>query len=69
MSKAKENAFKKSDYEILFKDSAEYFLVPNAKMIQEGAFVRFLCFDDQDKYKETHWYPIANIHRLKVYAS
>lgn len=67
MSKAQENAMKKADYELLFKDSSEYFSVLNAKMIQEGAFIRFICFNEQDKFKENHWYPIANIHRIKSY--
>ena len=55
----------KQDYQILFKDSPEYFTVPNSRMIQEGAFVSFICFDDQDNYKERHWYPLSNIHRIK----
>jgi len=66
-SKAKVNAFKKADYELLFKDSSEYFLVENAKMIQEGLFIRFICFDLDNKFKANEWYPIANIHRIKSY--
>lgn len=66
MSKAIENATKKTDFEILFKDSPGYFAIKNAKMIQEGAFVRFICFDE-DMFKEEHWYPIQNIHRIKSY--
>lgn len=57
---------RKHDYEILFKDSPEYFVVRNAKMIVEGSFVRFFCFVG-DTYQESHWYPIQNIHRIKSY--
>lgn len=67
MSKAKENSFKKADFEILFIDSPEYFLVSNAKFIQEQAFVRFICFDG-DTFKEDIWFPINRIHRIKRYA-
>ena len=31
MEKAKENSMKKADYEIMFIDSPDYFLVSNAK--------------------------------------
>lgn len=55
----------KHDYQILFKDSPEYFLVPNSRMIQEDKFVSFVCFDDNDNYKERQWYPISNIYRIK----
>lgn len=68
MSKAKENAFKKSDYELLFNDTPEYFAVSNAKMVFEGQFVRFICFDENNNYKEDHWYPIIKIHRIKKYS-
>jgi hypothetical protein len=66
-SKVQENQLLKSDYELLFKDSAEYFGVFNAKMIQEGQFIRFICFNEDNTYKETVWYPIQNIHRIKSY--
>lgn len=62
--------YKKSYYEILFKDSSEYFAVHNAKMIQEGLMVRFVCFDSKEEfanYKEDIYYPIANIYRIKKY--
>ena len=55
----------KHEYQILFKDSPEYFLIHNARMVQEGAFVRFMLFDG-DIWKEDHFYPIANIHRIKM---
>lgn len=67
MSKAKENQMKKSDFEILFSDSPDYFLVENAKMIQEDKFVRFICFDENDNLKKDSWYPIINIHRITRY--
>jgi len=67
MNKAKERQMLKSDYEVTFRDSSEYFLVENAKMIQEAGLVRFLCFDG-DNFKEDIWYPILNIYRIKRYA-
>lgn len=70
LSTAEKKSTEKFDYEILFKDSAEYFVVKNSKMIQEGAFVRFLSFEDSlpiSKLREEQWYPIVNIHRIKRY--
>jgi hypothetical protein len=67
MSKAKENQMKKSDFEISFQDSPEYFLVENAKMIQEGNLFRFICFDESYNYKEDVWLPMVNVHRVKRY--
>ena len=67
MSKAKENQMRKSDFEISFQASPDYFLVENAKMIQEGNLVRFICFDENDKFKENIWYPMINIFRIKRY--
>ncbi|MBD3195606.1 MAG: hypothetical protein GF317_11150 [Candidatus Lokiarchaeota archaeon] len=69
MNKAKEKQLKKSDFEILFRDSSEYFLVENAKMIQEGNLLRFICFDENDKFKEDIWYPMLNIYRVKRYCN
>lgn len=66
MNKAVENSMKKRDYEILFKDSPEYFAVKNARMIQEGLFVRFISFDG-DVFKDDTWFPINVIHRIKAY--
>ena len=66
--RAKENSFKKADFELMFNDSPEYFLVSNAKMFQEQLLVRFVCFDEQNKFKEDVWFPIAKIHRIKRYA-
>ena len=65
--KNEKNYIKNHDYEILFNDSSEYFIVLNAKMIQEGDFVRFICFDDEDNYKCDEWYPLCKIHRVKRY--
>lgn len=67
MSKAKEKQMRKSDFEISFQDSPEYFIVENAKIIQEGNLIRFLCFDENDKFKEDIWYPMINVHRVKRY--
>lgn len=66
MSKAKENQMKKADFEILFKDSPDYYVVQNAKMIFESQMVRFICFDG-DKFKGDEWYPMVNIQRIKRY--
>ena len=68
MSAATDKANQKSDFEILFKDTPDYFAVRNAKMLNEGPMVRFICFDENDKFKANEWYPIANIHRIKSYA-
>ena len=67
MSKAKENQMRKSDFEVSFQDSPDYFLVENAKMMQQGNLVRFICFDENDKFKEDIWYPMINIFRIKRY--
>lgn len=65
----KVKVWRKFDYEILFKDSPEYFMVPSARMIQlNGPFVRFVCFDETGESRlYTEWYPVANIHRIKRY--
>ena len=69
MSKAKEKQMRKSDFEISFQDSPEYFLVQNAKMIQEGNLLRFICFDENDKFKEDVWFPMINVYRVKRYCA
>jgi hypothetical protein len=63
----KEKAWKKHDYEILFKDSSEYFLVTNAKMVQEGAMLRFVLFAGEkgETYVGDYYYPIQNIYRVQ----
>lgn len=66
--KAKENQMKKSNFELLFRDSSEYFLIENAKMISEAGFVRFICFDEKDNFKKDVWYPLVNIYRITRYA-
>jgi len=68
MNKAQQNQMKKSDFELMFNDSPEYFLVSNAKMVQEQSFVRFISFAQEDKFKEDIWFPIRKIHRIKRYA-
>lgn len=67
MNKAIDNSMRKHDYEILFKDSPEYFVVKNAKMIQEGLMIRFIQFDENDNPVSEESYPIFHIHRIKVY--
>lgn len=67
MGKAKENAWKKHDYEIKFNDSPECFLVKNCKMIQEYNMVKFICFDSNDEYIKTIWYPYSKIHSITKY--
>ena len=67
MSKAKDNMMKKSDFEVLFKDSPDYFLVENAKIMFEQGMVRFICFTEADNWKEEVWYPMCNIYRIKRY--
>ncbi len=60
--------FKKNDFEILFRDSSEYFAVENAKMIVEGSFVRFVCFDSKEelaKFIHDIYYPVDLIYRIK----
>lgn len=56
--------WRKSDFEILFKDSPECFGVENARMFQECALIRFVTFDG-DKPKDDVFFPIENIHRIK----
>ena len=67
MEKAKEHQMRKYDYEIMFNDSPEYFLVENSKMIFEKGMVRFISFDKENKYKEELWYPMCGISRIKRY--
>lgn len=69
MGKAEKKQQQKADFELLFKDSPDYFLVKNAKMLQEGDLIRFICFDDKDKYDCDQWFPLSSIHRIKRYAS
>jgi hypothetical protein len=65
MNTPAEKANRKSDFELLFKDSPQYFAVLNARMIQEGALVRFVCFDNQDRYDKDVMFPLANIFRIQ----
>lgn len=54
----------KFDYEILFQDSPEYFVVKNSRMIQEENLVRFVNFEE-DRYIGDEWYPIQHIYRIR----
>ena len=69
MSRALDRRNEKHDYEIMFLDSPEYFVVTNAKMIQEYGMLRFICFNAEDKYKEDIWYPYSKVHRVKRYGT
>lgn len=64
---AYDKATRINDFEILFNDSPEYFLVENARMIQEGKLIRFICFDNDLAFDHDEWYPISKIHRIKRY--
>lgn len=65
--KAFSKAMQKADFEIMFNDSPDYFFVKNAKMIQEGMLIRFICFDENNKFLHDEWYPVFKIHRIKRY--
>ena len=57
---------RKSDFEILFKDSPDYFGVQNARMILAvNGWVVFHVFDG-DKYLRQEMYPTQHIHRIKI---
>lgn len=56
---------KRNVFEILFKDSIEYFRIENARMLaHDGSFVRFMIFDG-DTIKEEVFYPLVNVYRIK----
>jgi hypothetical protein len=61
-----EKIFRKHKFEIVFRDSSEYFLSDNAKMVQEGKLLRFIEFKEQDGKVLTRsiYYPIANVFRI-----
>jgi Zn finger protein HypA/HybF involved in hydrogenase expression len=65
--KAKSNMMKKHNFEIMFNDSPEYFLVERAKMIFEKNMVRFICFDTDNSFKCNEWFPMCNVSRIKGY--
>lgn len=67
VSKAKQKQMEKSDFEVLFKNSPDYFVVQNAKLIFEENAARFVCFDG-DVFKEDVWFPYVNVHRIKRYS-
>lgn len=57
---------RKSDFEVLFKDSPDYFVVRNARIILAvNGWVLFHVFDG-DQYIRQEMYPTANIHRIKM---
>lgn len=61
-----EKKYRTYDFELLFNDSPEYFVIKSARMIQEGYFIRFICFENK-KVEHDEWYPIQKIHRIKRY--
>ena len=54
----------KHNFQILFKDSPEGYWIDNARMLIEGAFVRFVVLKD-DTYSHDEFYPTQHIHRIK----
>jgi len=55
----------KSNFEILFKDSPDYFAVFNARLIlAPNGWVIFYVFDG-DRFVRQEMYPIQHIHRIK----
>jgi len=68
MGKALDNRNKKHDYEIMFLHSPEYFVVTNCKMIFENQMLRFICYNEDNSYKEDIWFPYISIYRVKKYA-
>lgn len=67
MSQALEKADRVYDYELMFRDSPEYYCIENAKMFQEGAMITFMRYE-QDELVEQVWFPLSNIYRVKRYA-
>jgi hypothetical protein len=57
----------KRNFQILFRDSSEYFYIVNARMFTEGPLVRFVLFNDQDEMLEDVYYPLCNVYRIKTY--
>lgn len=58
----------KQDYEILFRDSNDYFSEKNARLVYLNGVACFFVFDDKDNLKYTAHYPLINIYRIKTYA-
>jgi hypothetical protein len=57
---------RKSDFEILFKDSPEYYGVQNARIILAvNGWVVFHVFDS-DTYLRQEMYPTQHIQRIKM---
>lgn len=55
----------KRNFQILFRDSSEYFFIKNARLFNESNFARFEVFEE-DTWKETIYYPLCNIFRIKT---
>jgi hypothetical protein len=53
------------NFQILFSDCSERFEIKNAQMFTEGGLIRFAVFEG-DKLKETVFFPLCNVHRIKV---
>lgn len=57
---------RKSDFEILFKDSPDYFVVKNARCILAvNGWIVFHVFEG-DTYLRQEMYPTQHIHRIKI---
>ena len=53
-------------FEILFKDTSEYFYIENARLFTEGGFARFVKFNSDGTYIEDFYFPLINIYRIKT---
>lgn len=54
----------KHDYQLLFKDSPEYYWVPNSRLIINADVALFLVFKE-DTLVEQQFYPWQHIQRVK----
>lgn len=55
----------KKNYEIIFQDSPETFIIKEARMIVMDNMVMFRCFDANFELVDVHYYPLCNVHRIK----
>jgi hypothetical protein len=53
-------------FQVLFKDSSEYFEIHNARMFTEGGLLRFVKFDLDGNHIEDIYYPLINVYRIKT---
>lgn len=53
------------DFEILFRDSSEAFILRKARMICMKEMVMFVSFDEKMNRKSVCYYPYVNIYRIK----